>query len=233
MFTQLSRGFRRTGPILAIVALLAFSAAPVSADTTPGGDGTYTQSGASAEAWSQECVANDDATTTCSSLGISAFSGRISDSFSGRTHGSQVCASLETFTFDDETGESVGEPLFENGCLVDLPRGVLAFDRKLTSFSVAPTTLTISQLVCDEETCEIVSARDVVVEGTWTGFGSIQTGKSHSSYGDDLCRYAETSKQTWREADVDASIDAVAFPDEAYGTISNGRSTFRSRCDET
>jgi hypothetical protein len=93
----------------AIVALLVLSTGSVAADTTPGGDGTFTQNGKTADAYSSDCSSNGDGTTTCSDVGLSIFAGKMSDSFSGVTHANQVCVSIGSFTYDDETGESLAD----------------------------------------------------------------------------------------------------------------------------
>jgi hypothetical protein len=76
----------------AVLTLLVLSAGTVAADTTPPADGTFTQNGTSADAYSSACTSNGDDTTTCTEHGLSVFSGKMSDSFSGVSHRNQVCA---------------------------------------------------------------------------------------------------------------------------------------------
>ena len=162
-----------------LVSLLALSAGSVAADTTPPVDGTFTQNGTSADAYGGGCTSNGDDTTTCIDLGLSVFAGKMSDSFSGVSHRNQICASVSTYTFDDATGEYVGDPLFESGCEVDLPNGTLRVGKDLTSVTLATTTISIQQYICDEFACEAGASRDITVLGSWTGVGSTSPSSAH------------------------------------------------------
>ena len=233
MLFRLHHRFRIGLVTASVVGLLVVSTGSVLAEATPapGGDATFTQDGRSADAWSGVCSPNGDGTSTCSGQGLSIFVGKMSDSLSGLTHVNQACVSIETYTIDDATGEIVGDYLFESGCTVDLPSRAIQSSKKLTSVALARTTLTIGEQVCDHDSCEIVSERPVTVEGTWTASGPTFSSRYRSLYDDGTCRYAERSTRKWREATFAGTIDGATLP-ETYATIADGKSKFRSRCDE-
>lgn len=225
-------GLRLAAATAAVVGLLAVSVGPVAADTTPGGDGSYSQNGSTAELYASSCTDNGDDTMTCSEQEIGIFSGKMTDTVSGVTHASQVCAAVGTYSFDLITGEYVGEPTFERGCRTDLPNGAIGFGSKLSGATLAATTVTLEQLVCDEYDCVPGASRNVVVAATWTGVGPIQSGKYRASGDDGTCRYSEWSKGTSRSADIIASFDGQPVNGDQGGYLASGRSGFRSRCSE-
>jgi hypothetical protein len=214
----------------AVIALLALSAGSVAADTSPG-PGTFTQNGKSADVYTGECESNGDGTSTCWDAGLSIFAGKMSDSFSGVSHANQVCVNVDSYTYDDATGDFVGNPIFESGCKVDLRSGTLTFGRNLSSATLATTTISIQQYVCDKDTCTPGSSRDVTVSGTWTGIGPSYFQKYRSTSDDGTCRSNESGKGSFRDASVSASIAGHSLVD-SYGSISDGKFTYRSRCIE-
>jgi hypothetical protein len=218
----------------AVIALLVLSTGSVFADTTPGpgGDAKFSQNGKSAEASAGACVSNGDDTQTCTYDGISVFAGKFSDSVSGVTHANQVCAFHETYTFSEDKGDYVGEPVSEYGCAVDLPAGVLVFGSKLTTVTLHQTTLSLQQFVCDEYTCEPGSSRDVTVAGTWTGVGPTISGKYRSSSDDGICRYADSGSGSSREATFAGHVGDVTLGADSFGYLNDGKSSYRSRCSE-
>jgi hypothetical protein len=216
----------------AVVALLVLSAGSVAADTTPGGSGTFTQNGTSADAFSGGCTPNGDATTTCWDAGLSVFVGKMSDSFSGVSHGNQVCANRSTYTIDDVTGDFVGQPVFESGCQVDVPNGTLTVGRNLTSLTLRVTTISLEQYVCDEYTCVPGSSRAVTVVGTWTGSGPTFSQKYRSASDDGTCRFNESGKGSSREATFVGSVAGQDIGTDGYASLSNGKFSYRSRCIE-
>ena len=218
----------------ALMALVVFSTGPVAADTGPIGDATFSQVGKSADAFSGECAPNGDGTTTCSFTSVSVFLGRMSDNVTSVTRLNQVCAYLDTATFVDETGEYVGDPITEAGCEVDLPRGVLAFGTKLTTASLAATTVSIQAIHCDNDTgtCVAGPSRDVTVVGTWTGVGPTFVSKYRFSGADGTCRYAESGRGSSREATFSGSVDGIALAGDVSAWMADGKQTFRSRCIE-
>jgi hypothetical protein len=218
--------------VAAVLTLMVLSAGTVAADTTPPASGTFTQNGTSAEVYSSSCTPNGDDTTTCSDLGLFVFAGKMSDSFSGVTHGSQVCASVGTYTIDDATGEPVGEPVFESGCEVDLPKGTVQIGKNLSSVAVATITIEIYEYVCDEHTCVPSSSRDIAAGGTWTGVGPTYASKYRSSQDDGTCRFNDAGKGSNRQATFAGTIDGQSPSGEVWASIANGKFTYRSRCIE-
>lgn len=230
MFTRSTPRTRFGLASVAVIALLVLSAGSVAADTSPG-TGTFTQNGKSADAYAGGCDSNGDGTSTCWDGGLSVFAGKMSDNFSGVSHANQVCVNLDTYTIDDATGDYVGEPIFESGCTVDLPNSTLTFGRNLTSATLATTTISIDQYVCDEYTCVPGSSRDVTVGGTWTGAGSIYFQKYRSASDDGTCRSNDAGKGSFRDASFSGTIAGHSLGD-TYGSISDGKFTYRSRCIE-
>jgi hypothetical protein len=226
-------GLRVAAVTAAVVGLLAVSVAPVAADTTPGGDASYSQNGSTAELYASSCTDNGNDTVTCVDQHIGVFAGKMTDSVSGVTHSSQVCASVGTYTFDLTTGDYVGDPIDEYGCRVDLAGGVIHFGSKLSGATLAPTSITLEQFVCDEEKeCVPGASRDVVVAATWTGFGPTSSGKYRSSGDDGTCRYSDWFKGSDRSADISASFDGRPVSGDQGGYLSSGRSGFKSACTE-
>jgi hypothetical protein len=155
----------------------------------------------------------------------------MSDSFSGVSHANQVCASVDSYTIDDATGYLVGDSTFESGCKVDLPSGRLTFGRNLASATLAATTISIDTYVCDEFSCVPGSSRDVTVSGTWTGVGPTYFQKYRSSTDDGTCRSNEAGKGSFREASLSGTVAGTSLVG-SYGSISDGKFTYRSRCIE-
>jgi hypothetical protein len=225
-------GIRLAAATTAVVGLLAFSVVPVAADTTPGGDASYSQNGSTAELYASSCTDNGDDTFTCVEREIGIFSGKMTDGVSGVTHSSQVCAEVGTYTVDAITGDYLGEPVFERGCRVDLASGVIRFGSKLSSASLAATHVTLEQWNCDGKDCVPGASRDVVVAAAWTGVGPINFGKYRSSGNDGTCRYSEWFKGSDRSANITASFDGRPVAGDQYGYLSSGRNGFKSACAE-
>ena len=229
-----SRSRGRFGLTLAAVsALLVLSAGSAAADTGgPGGDGTWTQNGKTADVYaSGGCVLNADATETCTDFGASVFVGKMSSTLSGVTHANQVCVYVDEYTYDTETGDFVAETLGQ-GCDVDLPSGTIAFASGLSSVTLASRTISVEQTVCDATECSPASNRNVTVAGTWTGFGPTFTSTYRYSGDDGTCRYGESGKGANREATFAGTIDGVTVGEDSYASIQDGKFSYRSRCIE-
>jgi hypothetical protein len=230
-----NRSAARLRPALlsaAVVGLLVLTAAPVSASTQPPPDKSFSENGSHADVLVGDCLPNGDGTTTCTDEGLSVFAGKMTDSFSGVVHSSQVCVRLSTQTFDDATGEPVGEPRYEQGCVLDVPHGALAFGANMTSVSLAPTTVEIQEQVCDKEGCVPGASRNVTVAASWTGVGSIMSWKYRTRLDQDLCRYDESAKGSARNATYTGTLDGVELLAYAYPSMNQGRLSFSSRCSE-
>jgi hypothetical protein len=229
---KLSIARRRASLATAVIGLLILSAAPVAAATGPGGDAAYSQNGSSAQVDASTCTPNGDDTVTCTDQEIAIFSGKMTDSLSGVTHSTQLCAWVGTYTYSELTGDYVGDPTFERGCRADLPNGTVRIDSKLNSASVGTTSLTIEQLVCDKIDCVPGPSRSVVISGSWTGFGPVTSSKYRSTFDDGFCRFNEAFKGSDRSATFAGSFDGQALGADTYADLNSGRYTFRSRCVE-
>jgi hypothetical protein len=156
----------------------------------------------------------------------------MSDSVSGVIHANQVCVWMDRYTVIDATGALAGDPVSEAGCKADLPNGTIVFGSKLTSVTLAPTTISIQQMVCsDKLTCVPGSSREVTVAGAWTGFGPISSSKYRSVGDDGTCRYDEAGKGYLRQASFSGTLDGQSLSLD-YASITDGKSTYRSRCSE-
>jgi hypothetical protein len=216
----------------AVIALLVLSTGSAAAATPPpGGDATFTQNGRGADANSGGCVSNENGTSTCSDVGISVFVGKMSDNVSGVTHANQVCVWMDRYTAIDATGALAGDPVSEAGCKADLPNGTIVFGSKLTAVTLAMTTISIQQIVCVDKVCVPGSSREVTVAGTWTGVGPISYSKYRSVSDDGTCRYDEAAKGHSRQASFSGTVDRQSLSVD-YASITDGKSTYRSRCSE-
>jgi hypothetical protein len=233
VFERTRPRFRSALTAAAVIALLVLSTGSAAAATPPpGGDTTFTQNGRGADANSGGCVSNENGTSTCSDIGISVFAGKMSDNVSGVTHANQVCVSLDLYTLDDATKTLVGDPVSEAGCKADLPNGTIVFGSKLTAVTLATTTISIQQMVCsDKLTCVPGSSRDVTVAGTWTGVGPISSSKYRSVGDDGTCRYDEAGKGYSRQASFSGTVAGQGLSLDS-ASITDGKSTYRSRCSE-
>jgi hypothetical protein len=188
--------------------LIAFVlAAPVAADTTGGGNGTQAiafQDGG--------CTDNGDSTGTCSQTQLDAFKDKVS--------GDLVCYDESTFTFDQDTGDTLSS--HESfGCTEN--SGNVTVD-KLTSVGVASTDIALTTSDCDANSCIESDGGTISIAATWTGVG--KTLKSSTSFHsrDPFCVEVDRSKSTSRNATVDGPFDASS------AQISVGTSSFRFRC---
>lgn len=231
MTTHSFLGRRLAITLLTVAGVLAASAAPATADTTPPGDASYSQSGSSAELYASDCSTDGDA-TSCTEQQISAFVGRMSDSVSGVTHVSQLCVAVSHYTYSESGGEFIGFPSFERGCLVDLPAGAIRIDTKLRTATLASTTVRVQDEACEKFGCDPGVGRDIVATAAWSGFGSLQSSKSHGGSDDGTCRSHEFFKGSTRLAAVTGSLDGTAIFGDFFGALSSGKYTYRSSCVE-
>ena len=232
MFERTRPRFRSALTAAAVIALLVLSTGSAAAATpAPGVDATFSQNGKGADASSGGCVSNGDGTSTCSDVGISAFVGKMSDSVSGVIHDNQVCVWMDRYTAIDATGALVGDPVSEAGCKADLPNGTIVFGSKLTAVTLATTTISIQQMACVDKVCVPGSSREVTVAGTWTGVGPISYSKYRSVSDDGTCRYDGAAKGYSRQASFSGTIEGQSLSVD-YASISDGKSSYRSRCSE-
>ena len=199
-----SRLFGALGAILIAFVL----AAPVAADTTPGG-GNGTQATAFQDGG---CTENGDSTVTCSQTELDAFKYKVS--------GDSVCYDEFTITFDPDTGNTVSS--HETFGCTENPGTVTAV--KLTSVVVASTDIALTTFDCDANDCTESDGGTISIAATWTGVG--KNFKSSSSFHsrDPFCVEVDRSRSTSRSATFDGPFDA------SFAQISNGTSSYRIRC---
>ena len=198
---------RLLGALGAILMVLAL-AAPVAADTTPGGG-----NGTTAIAFHDGgCTNNDDGTVTCSQTELDAFKGKVS--------GDSVCYDEFTVTFDEDTGDTVSS--HESfGCTEN--SGNVSAD-KLASFDVAPTDVALTTFDCGANDCTEVDGGILSIAATWTGFGKTLKSSSSFHFRDHSCVEVDRTRSTDRNATFDGPFEA------SFARISVGTSSFRIRC---
>ena len=223
---------RRAVGVVAVVGMIAVSAGPVAAATAPPGDATYSQNGTVARVALGTCRYTSEDVVSCTTSFVEIFNGKLSDDISGVTHANQLCLDIEQYAFSSSTGEIVGEPTFEHGCTVDLPSGVIRFDSKLAWATLASTTVTVEQLICDKIECVPGPSREITVAGTWTGVGPFMTSKSKSTFDDGQCRYGDSVKASELFATFNGSITGMELEGNYEGSLLTGKFSFRSRCSE-
>ena len=208
----------RSGPASVILAILAaiILAAPAAA-ASPWM--TFKQAGTSAFASTSECTENTDGTVTCEGRSIDVFAGTIRQSGEPTRKGEQACYSEFSETFDPNTGEGDSRSLF--GCTFDA--GTLTIDN-LTSITLAPTVIELTEFVCDSMSCTESPAGSTTIDGTWTGVGPTATQRGKFTFDDGTCVQVNADKGRFRQASFDGSIEAV---DASIGV---GSFTFRTSC---
>lgn len=231
MNTQPSPRARLVAATIAVLGLLAVTALPAAANTPPTGDKSFSQNGSTAEFNATSCT-EDGTAVTCTDEQLGAFVGKMTDSFSGVVHLNQVCVSVGTYTFDSDTGEYIGEPVYERGCATDLPTGTIKIDSKLNGATLAPATITLEQEVCEKDGCVPGPTRDVVVSGSWIQAGAVFSSKHRDSFDDGTCRFDQSFKGSGRPASFAGILDGQTFSTPDLGFLSSGRESFRSRCSE-
>jgi hypothetical protein len=210
-------GFRPASVILTILVTITLAAPAAAASPWT----TVKQSGTNAFAFTpQSCTDNADGTITCEGTSVDVFEGTIKQSGEPTRRGEQACYSESSFTFDPDTGEPVASrSLF--GCALDA--GTLTVDN-LTSISLAPTVIELTEVVCDESTCTESPGGTTTVEGTWTGVGPITSHKGKFRFDDGSCIQVNADKGSSRQASFEGSLEAQD------ARIGQGSFTFRTTC---
>ena len=202
--------------VVITVALLV--AAPVAAASPPL---VFREAGTSAFAFNGECVDNPNGTVTCENQSIDVFKGTTKQVGEPTIRGQRVCYSESTDTFDATTGQPIqSHAVF--GCNLE---GRTVRINGLTSLTLAPTVIELSQFDCTGFECtEPTAAGTTTVYGTWTAEGPVikQTGKF--TFDDGTCRQVQSDKSRSRAATFDGSIVA------AEARLGIGSFTFRSDC---
>ena len=139
----------------------------------------------------------------------------------GKASGDSVCYDDLTYTFDQDTGNTLSShETF--GCTEN--SGNVAVN-KLTSVDVASTDIALTTFDCDANgDCIESDGGTSSVAATWTGVG--KTLKSSTSFHsrDPFCVEVDRSKSTSRNATFNGPFDA------SFAQISVGTSSFRFRC---
>jgi hypothetical protein len=217
--------------VAAALMLLTVAAAPAAA-AKPGTESfSYSQSGRTADAWSGDCTENNDGTVTCSSEGIFVFEGKTRAKGGGATRINEVCYTSSTDTFDPE-GTGGGSWTFASGCA---PASVVWGD-DLSTVTINRTTMTLEGESCthsgdpeSEPVCTATAPRQVVIEGTFTGAGSLVRESFRSFRDDGHCVQRESSSGYSRNASFDGTVNGEpVVAQDAY--LRDGRFSYSATC---
>ena len=97
-----------------------------------------------------------------------------------------MCYSTGTDVFNQVTGEVISS-IQENGCTQDVGDGTV-IERDLSSATIAPTTITLETIACDEIECGPTGeTRDVTVEGTFTATSAAVRESFRDVFDDGIC----------------------------------------------
>jgi hypothetical protein len=225
---------RRTVTAVALVALLLPLAAATSlADTGPATEAfKLSENGYSASADEGDCSDPVDDIVTCTFTAVFVFSGNRRAQGSGAIHGTEVCYSTGTDTFNEVTGEGFSS-IQENGCTQDPGEGTV-IERDLSAAIIAPTTITLETFVCDEIDCGLTGeTRDVTVEGTFTATSPAVRESFRSVFDDGICTFRDSSRGTSRGATFSGIVDGQPLElggDDGFAQIRQGFFSFSQRC---
>jgi hypothetical protein len=214
---------RRLGAVVAAFATVILMAGPASATQW---QAVMKESGTSAFAVSEStCTDNGDGTTTCSNTSLDVFVGKSKELGVSTLHAQRACYSDATETFVTTTHESISHTgVF--GC--DFDAGTLSIT-DLTSITLAPTDISLTQFDCDINSCTETPDGTVVVAGTWTGVGPITSQKGKFRIDDGTCIQADAQRGNFREASFSGTVGGASFT-ATFAQIGQGTFTFRSSC---
>ena len=219
---------------MTLVALLLPLAASTSLAAKPFEVFSFSQNGLSASADEGDCSDPVDDIVTCTFTGIFLFAGTQREHGSGASHGTEVCYSTGTDTFNQVTGEIISS-LQENGCTQDPGEGTV-IERDLSSATIAPTTITLETFVCDEFDCGPTGeTRDVTVEGTFTATSTAIRQSSRNVFDDGICVFRDSFRGTSRQATFAGTVDGQPLvlgddPENGFGQIMQGSFSFSQKC---
>ncbi len=207
---------RRAAFVVTVVsALLLAFAAPVSADTSPGGP--FRESGTSKylNAFSSECVPQGGR-TTCVETSLDAFSIGPSELV--------VCVYTYSYAYNERTGRGrfIGS---EEGCSDVLDSTVLniTVSRDQIAASLRQTTIALSE--CNRRTC--TATRTMTASASASG-GPVGTFSNKGSFRDGTCTFR------YSESGVSASVDGTLTIDgssvAAYGYVQQSDFKVQESC---
>jgi hypothetical protein len=227
-------GLRRILIAVTLVALLLPLAASTSLAAKPIEFFSFSQNGLSASADEGDCSDPVDDIVTCTFTGIFLFAGTQRAHGSGANHGTEVCYSTGTDTFNQVTGEFISS-LQENGCTQDPGEGTV-IERDLSSATIAPTTITLETFSCDGFECGPTGdTRDITVEGTFTATSAAVRQSSRNVFDDGICVFRDSSRGTSRQATFSGTVDGQPLVlgddlEHGFGQIMQGTFSFSERC---
>jgi hypothetical protein len=220
--------------VLALGALLTIAATPALGQEPH--RFSLRQNGVSADAFWQTCEADTPSPglTTCQTVSIFAFEGRVIIRENGgppQRQGGQVCISQDVV--EGEFGPPISS---EFGCtedfLFDVTRGLSA--------ATLSATVPVESFVCTETPdgffCEPSgdAARDVEVSAEWTSVGPLTRFRERSFSRTEtdglICVFKQSGRGLRTEAVATAMLDSTDMGESQFGTITKGRFRVLDRC---
>jgi hypothetical protein len=117
---------------------------------------------------------------------------------------------------------------YEFGCYFGGGDAV-AFDRQLSSATVAPVGVLLNRSVCDENGCTFVQTRTIAVSALFTGVSGLESSPSHGRAEWGSCTYVFHGLTKERLASALISLDGVET--SASGTLYRSDNGMTIRCD--
>lgn len=129
----------------------------------------------------------------------------------------QACVDIVTLDAADPSKP----PSVETGC-APVSAGSFSFDaRSLSAATLAPTTITLQVLICDQSGCVPSGAtRSVTVSGTFTGIGDVATFRANSKSSFGNCTMYFVGKGSSRQALAVVTIDGAQAASVGFLSIS-------------
>ena len=162
------------------------------------------------------------------------FSGTRREQGAGAVRGTEVCYFSYTNIYDEVTGQPVSFTQ-EDGCTTNVAAGTV-IERDLSSATIAPTTITVQTIECDEVDCTPTGdTREVVVEGTFTATSPERRESYRSFYDDGVCTQRDSFRGTSRSSTFSGTIDGQAVEitgggEFGFSQIGDGMNASSGRC---
>ncbi len=164
------------------------------------------------------CPVDPNGVMTCQFQAIDVFKGTSKHTGDPTFKGQRVCYSEST---DISNGNTFIESHSVSGCALYVKTLSI---KNLTSITLLPTTIDLTQRDCHLSTCTETSGGTKTVQGIWTAFGPTIRVSSKFKYDDGTCRQSQADKSRSRQATFVGTIAALD------ARIAKGSFTFKTNC---
>ena len=138
--------------------------------------------------------------------------------------GVQLCLFVDTIVYDaDDT--IISSNTEQGGAL--LPDGAFTLDQQLRTATLAPVTVTVFALACDEFGGCIptdTNPREITISGTWTGVSELMRSKQSYRTDEGRCKITYTTHSEERQATATLTIDGQVLETE-YAYLNRSRTS--------